>query len=74
MSNPRITIAQINTAIENLGGKERLVCGKFCYYFADGDAAKWPSSSVPVFRLNHWTLEEWITEYKQLKAAYEADT
>lgn len=65
----RITIAQVNQAIEKLGGKEILVNGRFCYYFAEGEASTWPETTVPVFRLNHWTLEEWVEEYKRLRDA-----
>jgi hypothetical protein len=68
----RITIAQVNAEIEKLGGKERLVNGRFCYYFADGDAHQWPETTVPVFRLNYWSLQEWVEEYKRLKNQFES--
>jgi hypothetical protein len=71
---PRINTKMVNAAIEKLGGKERLVHGKGYFYFTGGDSELWPRSSVMIYRLNSMTLEQWVEEYKQLKAAYEANT
>lgn len=61
---PRLTIAAINQAIANKGGKEILVKGNGYFYFSDGDAPDWQSSAVYVYRLNDLTLEQWIAEWE----------
>lgn len=65
----KVTIRAVNAAIAAKGGKEKLTRGTSYYYFYDGDAASWPSSSVCVYRLNHMTLTEWVEAWEQLRAA-----
>jgi len=35
-------------------------------YFTDGESSAWYSSSVPVCRLNHLTLEQWLDNHRDL--------
>lgn len=60
----RITTATVNRAIAERGGKEILINGKGYFYFWEGDAPDWQSSSVYVCRLNDLTLEQWIAEWE----------
>jgi hypothetical protein len=62
-----LTLKRVNKAIKELGGEEVLVKGDGYYYFWEGTAPDWKSSSVMVCRLNQLTLEQWIEEYKSLK-------
>lgn len=62
----RMTCATINKALKAAGHAERLYKGKDYYYFADGDAHKWPSSSVCVYHIDSMTIEEWIAERNDL--------
>ena len=62
----RLTLRTVNTELEKLGIAERLVQGKGYLYFTEGNAHKWPSSSVYVCRLNHLTLADWIIAYRDL--------
>ena len=61
---PRLTIAAINRAIADKGGKEILIKGNGYFYFWEGDAPDWRSSSVYVYRLNDLTLEQWIADWE----------
>lgn len=63
------TVASVNTALRARGVKERLVRGRGYYYFMDGDASSWPSSSVYMNDVGAWTVEQWLREYEHLKAA-----
>lgn len=66
MPKPRITLKKINAALEKRGFPERLVRGVGYFYFVEGNAAAWPTSSVCVSHLEAYTLEEWLAERDEL--------
>jgi len=66
----RATINNINAAIAAKGGTEILVKGKGYFYFADGNAHEWESSSVYVFHLTDYTVEQWVDMWEFMRAQY----
>lgn len=62
-------VVEVNSALAALGVAERLRAGRGYYYFAGGNAAIWPSSSVYVYRSDEMTVEEWIREFEALRGA-----
>jgi len=63
-------IATINKALRARGITDELVKGDGYFYFWGDTAAKWFTSSVPVYRLNHIpTVEGWLRQYDMLAAA-----
>ncbi|WP_338924611.1 hypothetical protein V0M98_33890 (plasmid) [Pseudomonas silesiensis] len=67
---PRLTFASVNEALAKIGAKEQLVKGNGYLYFTGGGAASWPSCSVMVPRLSDYTLEQWLTVWRNMR--YEA--
>lgn len=65
-----LTLKQVNNAIAKAGFNEVLVAGDGYYYFIEGDAFQWESSSVYVYRLNHLSLDQWLAAHKALRTAY----
>jgi hypothetical protein len=63
----RLTLNSIAREIAKRGGKEILVKGNGYFYFAEGEAAAWYSSSVYVYRLSDYTLDQWIDEWEMLR-------
>lgn len=63
---PRLTLKSINKALAGRGIKEELVAGEGYYYFCEGDAPLWQATIVPVYRLNHLTLEQWLSHWLYL--------
>ena len=59
-------IRTVNKALKDAGYAEILVRGNGYFYFAEGDAHRWYSSSVAVFRLNAYTPAEWIERRNEL--------
>lgn len=68
MNKPRLTLAKVNQALEQMGIEERLVKGQRYFYFWEGNAATWTSTMVCVERLNELTLNQWLNEYKNLSS------
>ena len=68
MKNDRLqaTVAKVNAELKRRGFKERLRRGKGYYYFYDGDASSWPSSSVYTNNIEAFTVDGWIEERKRL--------
>ena len=64
-----VSVATVNAAIKAAGGAERLTHGRGYYYFRDGDATAWPSTSVYVSHVDALTVAEWLNEWRTLKAA-----
>jgi len=65
------SIRDVNKVLKEMGVEERLAHGKGYYYFYDGDAMSWPSSSVYIYRIDELSTQDWIATYKQLKGEYE---
>lgn len=68
----RLTLKRVNAVLAAAGAREELVQGNGYLYFSEGEAHCWPNCSVPVCRLNHLSLEQWVNEWRQLKGDYEA--
>jgi hypothetical protein len=64
---PLNTVYAVNRELKALGETPRLRAGRGYYYF-DGDAIGWPSSSVYVCYSDDLTVEQWLGEYRDLKA------
>jgi hypothetical protein len=64
-----VTIATVNKALKAAGYPERLRRGKGYFYFTEGDAMGWYTSSVYVYRLDTYTAEQWVEQRNQLAAA-----
>ena len=65
-------VAKVNAALRARGRLERLVRGRGYYYFHGGNACNWPSASVWVYRASDLTVERWLEEFDQLRAASES--
>jgi hypothetical protein len=65
------TLKQVNAALKAKGVAERLARGRGGYYFREGDAMSWPSSSVYVNHVSAFTVEGWLKEYEELKKGAE---
>ena len=61
------TSTTVNKVMKELGLKERLVRGRGYWYFAEGNAAGWESSSVPVYRITDYTIVGWLEQYILLR-------
>jgi hypothetical protein len=64
----RLTFTSVNEALAKIGAKEQLVKGNGYLYFTGGGAASWPSCSVMVPRLSDYTLEEWLTVWRNMRS------
>lgn len=71
---PRVTLARVNAALAARGHAEILVRGRGYYYFAEGDAHRWPSSAVYTAHLTAHTVLEWAALRDELarRTAYRA--
>jgi hypothetical protein len=66
----RLTVKAINAALKARGREETLERGKGYFYFWNGDAPSWYTSSVPVYKLTQIpTVEGWLAEFDALLAA-----
>lgn len=64
----RITLRRINAALAAAGFAEELVRGaNGAFYFLRGHAHRWPSTEVPVFRLDALTIEQWVEAARELR-------
>lgn len=59
-------VAEVNAALKARGEEPRLRRGRGYYYF-DGPALSWPSSSVATFRADALSVDRWLQEYDTLK-------
>jgi hypothetical protein len=55
-------VATVNANLKALGKNSRLRRGRGYYYF-DGDALAWPSSSVYVYRSDALSVAEWMDQF-----------
>ncbi len=63
-----VTVAKVNAALRKLGVQEKLFRGHGYYYFGEGNASAWPSTSVYVYRVYELTIDEWVAEHTMLAA------
>lgn len=61
-----LTLKQVNSKIAELGFKAELVKGEGYFYFIGDDVDLCYSTSVGVYRLNHLSMEDWLSEIKGL--------
>jgi len=66
------TLAQLNAYLKAHGAKSKLVRGGGYYYFVDGDAHKWASDSVYVYRCVDLTPAQWLAEYRERQGSHDA--
>lgn len=66
----RVTLRRVNEALAAQGAAERLERGNGYFYFIEGDAPSWPSTMVVVSRLGSLSIEDWINEWRTLRATY----
>lgn len=59
-------VAEVNRALKARGVEEKLTAGRGYYYFRDGDAALWYSTSVCVYRADELSVERWLEEWSAL--------
>ena len=64
-------VAEVNAELSHRGVPERLTRGREYYYFRGGDTTRWPDVSVFVSYADELSVEEWLHEYEELKAAAE---
>lgn len=62
-----ISIKTVNNALKKLGHEEKLCKGNGYFYFYDGNADNWYTSSVGVYTINQLTLDQWIESFLRLK-------
>lgn len=65
-----VTIATVNKYLKAAGHDERLCRGNGYFYFVDGEAHLWPSSSVYVYSLNQLSVGDWLAERDDLASKY----
>ncbi|HYM05007.1 MAG TPA: SpoIIE family protein phosphatase [Terriglobales bacterium] len=68
----RLSLKTINDELERLGSGAVLTKGDGYFYFQGGEAANWLDRSVRVPTLQSLTLEQWIGQYRELKAKNDA--
>lgn len=69
----QVRTSHINAAIKKEGGHEKLVKGDGYWYFIEGDAYEWETSSVYVYNLNSYSLEEWMKIWRNFRDQYAKD-
>lgn len=66
----RLTLQSINKALQAVGASEELERGDGYFYFAGGNAHKWPATMVYVCRVNDLTIEQWVSAWRSLRNDY----
>lgn len=61
-------LSTVNKKLKELGYSEQLVRGDSYFYFIGGDTENWQQTSVYVSALNQLSLDQWIEDFKHLKA------
>ena len=64
----RVTINNVNLALAAAGHEEILVRGEGYFYFAEGEAGTWGSTSVYVYHLTDFSVKQWVAERDSLAA------
>ena len=67
----RLTLKAINEELARLGQKAEVVKGGGYFFFRGEDADEWIDRTVPITTISAWTPEQWIEEYRRLKALNE---
>jgi hypothetical protein len=64
----RVTLKTVNEKLADLGTKAELAKGTGYFLFRGGEADDWIDRTVAVPTIGSFTLEQWLSEYKRLKA------
>ena len=56
-------VAEVNRELARRGFSSRLRAGRGGYYYFDGVALQWPTSSVYVYPASALTVGQWLREY-----------
>lgn len=67
-----ITVRQVNAALKEAGANCELVKGTGYYWFDGDDVQLAPSTSVMVNALSQLSVEQWIEEWRDIKAKSDA--
>jgi serine phosphatase RsbU (regulator of sigma subunit) len=67
-----LNLKAINSELTKRGFKATLAKGEGYFYFQGGDATDWLDRTVRVGTLQSLTLEQWIGQYRELKAKNDA--
>ena len=67
----RLTAKTVNDELARLGHRARLEKGSGYFYFWTGESADWLDRTVRVRKISEMTLNEWIAEFRRLKALNE---
>jgi hypothetical protein len=59
-------VAEVNRELRRRGIEEKLTRGQGYYYFRNGGASNWKSSSVCVFRADDLSVDGWLQEWSSL--------
>lgn len=68
--NPKTTVASVNKELKKRGYKERLTRGNGYYYFYNGEAEGFYSSSVPVYSISDMSVDDVIWFLEKMKEEY----
>jgi hypothetical protein len=61
MKTQRVTINRVNAALKAAGFKDcELIHGEGYFYFAGSDTSHWYQTSVEIFHLSDFTVNEWV--------------
>jgi hypothetical protein len=71
-SRPR-SERDVNRALESMGIHERLRRGHGYYFFAEGNAFRWPSQGVYVYHASEMSIGQWVDAYKKLAVGMKRD-
>ena len=66
-----LTLKIINEELAKRGHTARLAQGTGYFYFYGGEAKAWLDQTVKVAKVNHLTLEEWMSNFDRLKTLNE---
>jgi catechol 2,3-dioxygenase-like lactoylglutathione lyase family enzyme len=72
MPNMRLSLKAINDELQRLGSSAVLTKGEGYFYFQGGEATDWLDRSIRVATLHSLTLDQWMEQYRKLKAKNDA--
>lgn len=64
-------VAEVNKRLREAGRKEKLTRGRGYYYFRDGEAGNWYSTSVYIYSASDFSVKRWLEEFNDLKTHYQ---
>jgi hypothetical protein len=70
LDSPAKSCRQVTKALRAAGHAETLVRNTDYFYFSEGDAESWHTSSVCVYRISSMTVREWLEARDELAAEH----